>query len=379
MVAIGFVACTSDETVAVNQNDTNEISFRPFVNGTTRAADISQMGLRDCGFTVFANVRNTNTNYFPETLFSWDGTSSSYISNTKYYWPSGDNGLDFFAYTNSKPADHASQVSHAALTKVFTVTPDASAEYQTDLLIGCVLGQYKNNCPNGVSINFRHAESMVTIKLKNSSTTTTVTVGTVTLGNVYTTGTYTFTGSTNNAEEPSTTTDTGTSNDGKYLKYDDWSGQATKGTYAQDPSSTSFTSATAVYQLYHDMILIPQTLTNANAYASESAGAVFNGAYISIPLKIQNKTNSAYIVGAESGENAYVTALWPLPATKWLPGYHYTYTVDLAGGGYYPTNQSTIGTGDALDPILSGAEIKFVDVTVDSWSDQTNIDVPPTN
>ena len=46
-------------------------------------------------------------------------------------------------------------------------------------------------------------------------------------------------------------------------------------------------------------------------------------------------------------------------------GKQYTYTVDLAGGGYYENNE----TGDeALDPILGGAEIKFVSVTVDDWT-----------
>lgn len=164
-------------------------------------------------------------------------------------------------------------------------------------------------------------------------------------------------------------------NNSTYLKYGDWSSQSTLGTYTQAAATTSYTSATSATALTNSMILIPQTLTNANAYASESAGAAFNGAYITVALKIQNTTNSAYIVGADSGEGDYVTALWPLPGTKWLPGYHYTYTVDLAGGGYYPTNQSTIGTGDALDPILNGAEIKFVTVTVDSWTDATGIDV----
>ena len=40
MAAFGFVACSSDETVAVNQNDSDAITFRPIVNGATRAADI---------------------------------------------------------------------------------------------------------------------------------------------------------------------------------------------------------------------------------------------------------------------------------------------------------------------------------------------------
>lgn len=364
MAAIGFVACSSDETVAVNQNDSDAITFRPIVNGTTRAADIDAgsgtYGLQSLGFTVFANVGSTTTNYFPETSFTY--AASAYTSATKYYWPSSGT-LDFFAYQYSENGNNT--VSHTALTKAFTVTPSSTAANQTDLVVAFTEGKSKATNGAGVTLNFRHAESKVTIKLKNSSTTTTITVGDVVLGNVFTTGTYTFTGSTDNAVSPTTTTDTDGNNNSKYLKYDDWSGQATSGSYTQAAATTSYTSATAATALTNSMILIPQTLTNATTYASGDAGAVFNGAYITVALKIQNTTGGAYIVGAASGEGEYVTALWPLPATKWLPGYHYTYTVDLAGGGYYPTNQNT---DEGLDPILAGAEIKFVTVTVDSWN-----------
>ena len=86
-------------------------------------------------------------------------------------------------------------------------------------------------------------------------------------------------------------------------------------------------------------------------------------------MKIQNNaTGYQYIIGDESH---YVTAMWPIETITWTPGYKYTYTLDLAEGGYYPDNF----TGDAgLDPILAGAEIKFASVYVDDWDEQ-NISV----
>lgn len=363
IAALSLAACSNDEVIEVNQD--NVISFRPIVSGTTRAADIDAgsgtYGLQTLGFTVFANVGSSETNYFPETAFTY--SNGAYTSATKYYWPSSGT-LDFFAYQYSQSANNT--VSHTALTKAFTVTPSATAANQTDLVVACTTGKSKVSNSDGVTLNFRHAESKVTIKLKNSSTTTTATVGDVVLGNVYTTGTYTFTGSTDNAETPSSVTNTDVNNNSTYLKYSDWTGQGTSGSYTQAAATTSYTSATEATALTNSMILIPQTLTNANAYASSSSGAAFNGAYITVALKIQNTTGSAYIVG---DAETTVTAMWPLPATKWLPGYHYTYTVDLAGGGYYQTNQEN--TNEELDPILGGAEIKFVTVTVDSWTDGT--------
>jgi len=368
IAALGLAACSNDEVVEMNEN--NAISFRPIVSGTTRAADIDAgsgtNGLQTLGFTVFSDV-TSGSNYFPETAFTY--SASTYTSATKYYWPSSGT-LDFFAYQYSQSANNT--VTHTALTKAFTVTPSSTAANQTDLVIACTTAKDKATYGvSGVTLNFRHAESKVTIKLKNSSTTTTITVGDVVLGNVYTTGTYTFTGSTDNAATPTTTTNTDGNNNSYYLKYSDWSSQATLGSYTQAAATTSYTSATAATALTNSMILIPQTLTNATTYASGDPDAVFNGAYITVALKIQNTTNSAYIVG---GAGSTVTAMWPLPATKWLPGYHYTYTVDLAGGGYFPTNQT--GTDSALDPIFGGAEIKFVTVTVDNWTDASAISVP---
>lgn len=381
--AAALAACSNDDTIAVNQGieDANTISFRPVVTNLTRAADIDNgsgtNGLQTLGFKVFADVTG-GANYFPETSFTY--SSSTYTSgSTKYYWPSSGT-LDFFAYQYSEAENNT--VTHTALTKAFTVTPSETAGSQTDLVVACTTGKSKTGTYNttseygkdGVPLNFRHAESKVTIKLKNSSTTTTITTGNVVIGNVYTVGTYTFTGSTDNAETPTTTTNTD-GNNSAYLKYSDWSAQGTSGAYTQATTTTSYTSATDATALANSMILIPQALTYADVYSGttardgETAGSPFNGSYITVQLKIQNKANNAYIVG--DADN-FVTALWPLPAGTWKPGYHYTYTVDLAGGGYYPDNHDT---NVDLDPILEGAEIKFVNVTVDSWSDPINNDV----
>lgn len=81
-----------------------------------------------------------------------------------------------------------------------------------------------------------------------------------------------------------------------------------------------------------------------------------------VEYKAQNTNGSgAYVVGAA---DSYVKAIWPLTAITWTPGYMYTYTVDLAGGGYYETNRDE---NVDLDPVLKGSEIMFATVTVDGW------------
>ena len=209
----------------------------------------------------------------------------------------------------------------------------------------------------GVTLNFRHAESKIIIQLKNSNSNVAVTANNVTLKNVYGAGTFVFananTDGQNSALLTTGWTPTGSAN----------------AVYSQDITAATFTSATAVGT---DMKLIPQALTAANAYANSGTAAIgdeFTAPCITVALKIQNSGDNAYIIG---GADAFVTALFPLPTTTWEPGKQYTYVVDLAGGGYSPTNTDN---NQDLDPLLEGAEIKFVTVTVDDWSAQTPVDV----
>ena len=81
-------------------------------------------------------------------------------------------------------------------------------------------------------------------------------------------------------------------------------------------------------------------------------------------MVIKNNTTAGETVADATANDKW--AMWPIGGYNWEPGKKYTYTIDLAGGGYFETNQDT----DAdLDPILEGAEIKFATVTVDGWTD----------
>ena len=387
-VALTFAACSNDETIeSAAFGESNAINFRALTSNVTRASDVNATTLQSNGFTVFANVYNTSTNYFPETSFTWKSETSTYNSENKYYWPS-DGALDFFAYANSKPESHASQVSHEALTKVFTVTPDADAQYQTDLVVAFTTNKSKTGTydpsdvynpdaasktnkygANGVPLNFRHTGCKVAIKLYNGNKDNLdISVLDASICNVKNSGVFTFADATTDVNNSDGT--------GTILTGSSWadvvSPATTTTSYTQTDASTSKYNVAvgSAAQVGQDWILIPQSFTYATAYSGSNVDDAFNGPCIKVNLKIQNHANNAYIVGAASGTNdGYVTAMWPLKAdpTAWAIGKKYTYTVDLAGGGYFPANTSA-GTGDALDPILDGAEIKFVTVTVDDWN-----------
>lgn len=379
--ALALVSCSNDETIAVNEGiaEANTISFRALNSGITRAADITTTSLGS--FYVTANIAGSpTTNYFggataetftDENIGTGDGkhasTAGTYTSATKHYWPSMGK-LDFIAYA---PAT-GTGITRTDSTH-FSITPNATPSAQQDFLYAVVRDQDKATNGAGVVLNFRHAESKVVIQLKNSSTDLKFTVKDVAINYIKPTGAFapvykTTDGSqsgfcTNGSAKSNTTI---ASETGYYITGAAWTASGTETSYSQTAGTTAYAAgATTAVSLTDDMILIPQALTTDNKYyhtGSAEAGNPFHGAYISVELKIQDAQDH-YIIGtAES----YVTAIWPLAAITWLPGHRYTYTVDLAGGGYYPTNQDT---NEDLDPILENAEIQFINATIDEWID----------
>ena len=404
--AAALAACSNDDTIAVNQgyDDASAISFRVLTTGMTRAVDQTSSTLQTNGFYVTANKSGDGTEYFggktaTETLnaaihYTWNSTgtnANSYTTENKYYWPS-EGDLDFIAYA---PAAATSSDIVRTDTISFTVSPASTPAEQKDLVFAVTRNQNKTANGAGVILNFRHAESKVAILLKNTNNNLKFTVGTATIGNLKGTETFTWNGVTDGT---TTTAKAAASTTGNYegtgtITYlnGTWTATSAATTAYTTPTATNSTlngttdaQALGATATNYDMILIPQAYTTTNAYASASENAGFNGAYIKVQLKIQNKANDAYIAGGD-GENSWQEAIWPLTPILsgetnigWLPGHKYTYTVDLAGGGYYPTNKA--GTDEKLDPILDGAEIKFVTVTVDAWpTTATNTDIANAN
>jgi hypothetical protein len=386
--AMALAACSNDDTIAQYGGE-EAINFRVLTTGMTRAADAHFNAANDAFKVSAFTTGATSEAYFTNIVFSTED-GSTFKAPNKYYWPNTKN-LDFYAWAPSSLTASANNFDG------IEVTPGATIGSQPDFVYGVTKGWGTYDTPahngkSGVALNFRHAESKVIIKIKNTNNDLVFTVGNVSIGNLRGTETFTWNGVTDGATPTAAATAT---TDGQYtsgtLTYlnGTWtaaSAQTTaytvamgeddvddvaEGTQARNMFSGEVTTARDLTSTAanHEMILIPQVLANASAYASADAGAAFTGAYIKAQLKIQQKSNNAYIAGAA---DTFVDALWPLPEGTWLPGHTYTYTVDIAGGGYNPTNKDD---NAALDPILGGAEIKFVTVTVDAWGADANTNI----
>ena len=375
IAAVGLASCSSDETIASQAtSESNEISFRPLMNNVTRAADINATTLETVGFYVSARKHSGDTEYFSDvayTTYADVSGTKTWTSPDKQYWPSDDSELDFYAYSPQATGDgHNAQITAHSTYKTFTVQPSTNISEQVDLIFANANQKKKStNGTTGIGLNFRHTGAKIVCKVKNTSTSLVFGVEGWKVGYLSPSGTFTYADSN---------TDGKNSGSGTTLTFGQWGSWAAasiateySSTFSKVDIAAKVVSPEDVHEttLSGEMILVPQTLTKATDYASTANEAKLNGSFIAVKLYILNNVNSELVAGGgATGSPTTIWAIWPIGGYNWEPGKKYTYTIDLAGGGYYEKNDNN-GSSDDLIPLIDGSEIKFVDVTVDDWTD----------
>ena len=333
IAAISLASCSNDETIA--SNSSGEISFRALNNKMTRAADItSASDLKS--FNVYAFQYNTTSSaYINNVTFTGPDT---YVSAAKYYWPSYN--LDFYAWSAHSAAngDRSEDVTPSAYN-VYEVTAAASAANQADFIYASSTNVAKPGDGIVTALAFAHKESRIVLKVKNTSANLSFAVTGWKIVYPDKTGTVTFTGTT-----PAWSANTD---------------QSVSNVFTSAFSSTTIganTTTAAEITGSQAMILIPQSITKPTAYTGVTSTNI-SGPYLAVEYIATNTTTSETV-------QAQTWGCWPIPTVTWEAGKQYTYTLDLADGGYTETNADE-DTG--LDPIFGGKEIKFSSVTVSAW------------
>lgn len=370
VAALTFAACSSDETVATNDAalDANAISFRPYVNGSTRgnAIDpgVKSAWAADNKFNVYAEYSSSK---FFQADFVTDGTNNFAPVTGQYYWPSlvdADHKVTFTAiYGIASPATDAPG-------KFTAFSPVADPANQVDVLVA------KKECSakdNPVALVFSHALSKVSVRVKNDNPNLKFEISKVRIGGIKNTGefNYNYNFSTSSASAGAVTAAS------TYIPATNWNltGDATK--FSKELASAvtvDGSSEGADVLVATPWLLLPQSVSPISAYTTAETGGAHTestepgfatGAYIALYMTIKNQATNTAIA---SNEWCY----WPI-TINWVPGYGYTYLINLAGGGYFPTDQNN--NKENLDTVLGNPIVFNVSCTIDAWNTQTPTDV----
>lgn len=303
----------------------NIIAFTMAGDTSTKALDVTTANMTAFEVTAFNHGTTTNP-YINAVAFT--GGSGTFASDTPHYWPSSG-PLDFYAWSVGSATGQVVKNSYNS----FTVTPASNHAQQADLVFACANNSTKAGASGGViPLAFAKTMSRVSVKVKNTSSDYKFQVAGWKVGYVATTGTFTYSGS-------------GTS-EGTQLPSSMWSGNTTRSADRSYSSTFSTVNVAAnaltPMTLAGEMVLVPQSGAAATGYASASTGAALNGSYVAIRMDIRKALDDS-VVQAETW------AIWPTEVS-WEPGKGYVYTVDLAGGGYFESNQE--GTDAELDAVF---------------------------
>ncbi len=368
VAALGFAACSSDETTAVNEKlaESNAISFRANVNGVMRATYtpgvITGTTFSDNDqINVWATKGTSPASFFNNATFTYN-TSNGFTSNPVYYWPAtvdaSTNKLDFYA---SYGADQT------AAGVVTGFTPSTSGTHYDLLTANLGVTSKPSAGAAAGSLAFKHALSQIEVKVKNTNANLEFVVSGVKIGYVAMDGTCTFTSGSPVWSAVTVPT------------------SASTNIYSQTISNQEVSSSTpAALTGVTNWMIVPQDLTlstgiraYSKAYSSATTGTasadpVLNCAYIAIEMIIRNATDDGPIVAKQ-------WCYWPI-TTNLLAGRKYTYIVDLAGGGYQPCNTRTGDANTDLVPVLENLGIWFSNASsIEVWVTDLNGDSNTTN
>lgn len=347
---LALASCNKSEVVSVPQPDA--ISFRTNVGMATKAVSKTAFATGD-KFNVWASYDNAGavSRYFLDN-FKFDG-SYWYSDSTPYYWPADIDA----AHSLSFHAVWPETIARTAAADAFSYVIDDVAANQKDVLYAKHVSTTRET--SGVSLNFRHTLSQIAVKAKNTSGTLKYEVTGIKIAYVNKAGNFKAV-----SLGSSTTDDRENAN----LAQSDWTATdgaaSASGMYVQNGLTASIAPDASATALGESWILLPQTQAKADNYTSSAEDSPMNGAYLAVKMTVKNASDGTVVTSER-------WCCWPV-ALNWTPGYKYTYTIDLAGGGYEEENGDD-GDED-LDPVLENQEIFFVDCTVDAW-DTSDSDV----
>lgn len=369
---VALTACDSSEVINSIEIEEAKIpmSFTSYMDGTTRAVYNTNDDIAD--FEVYAltfGTGNSDLYYFKNEAVNKGG--SGYTMTNSYYWPKNDDfSLNFMAiapYTSDDTYNISSSTSSGTETYSISVEQPNGGDTGEDIIYAQAneikkagtwgLSNEKTYGKDGIPLNFRHIMSKVTVKIKKPATMQAdVTASKLGISKLVKKGSFTC--ATRSTSATTLSDDTKTLN--SLFPASKWAPSTDDSDKIDYEYSLASSTTLADDQELGEFFFIPQTLDKATAYTAATTGAAANATMLGIYIDKMSYTASGTVFTIL--ENVMMS--FPLQVT-FLPGKHYTLTVDISGGGFYDKNQDT----DAdLDPIFEDLVIKPIAVSVDDWT-----------
>lgn len=216
ILAIAMTSCSTDETVMKPETQVGQIIFHVATPNVTRAANTFSNAVKPKRFKVYAFDQGEI--YFGPDLMSSSDNGVSWTSEEPRYWPKnkaeGWTGLDFYAFVDDTDIDYSGETAGDPATGTFDNSEKKFKDFEVESdvakqrdLMYAVSKKVKPGSNNGsVKLEFNHALSQICFTAKNVDPNHTMVINKITVGGVYSKGTFDIeTGKWTISEESTTT------------------------------------------------------------------------------------------------------------------------------------------------------------------------------
>lgn len=377
--AAALVSCSKDQVVDVKKN---EIKFSVVADNATKAADVFCNGnymdkFYVTGKTIPVSAQGGIYQLFMDNdlvTVAEDGTCTPSITR---YWPTDGANMYVVAHNlEDNPIDPTNVLPGSVLTQPFTQEDDV--EDHVDFIYAV-----NTDAENGeaISLNFRHALSMIEFQAKNTNANMHVNINHIALINTIDYGVFVY-------------PDGSTTENYEAHSHDGTAPTVGKGYWMiPDPQETGEPLDLVTYIIQGDVtgVDVPGDGEIANLTVTshdEKNPAEFNKTMLVVPhtakatdIGMGNyaETNAMLavwctitnVVDADAGVQDVDKVLYngwacvPLGDYEWKPGYKYIYTFVFGGNGGYNGGNDPDGPVPGDDPVLTGLSYE---VSVDDFA-----------
>lgn len=283
----------------------------------TRGAYIAGPALLTYG--VYSYYSDTKINYLTNSVLTRNAVGDPWTKSKNIKFPNATRALDFYAMTPGFKVSYASTTMTKDVKSVSFKQPTTNAQQQ-DFMFSSLMGKTRNSTNNIIKFNFKHMFSYLRFQSKLANADIDVTIHSVRLHNLKSTGTFTMSNTKANAGDWVLDSN----------EYDTYEFVLPK------DSTLSYNKTISLHQADSMLFVMPQkpTLFKFAEGSSFTEADTNLQAYASVLCRIVNKADNSYI-GCSS--TTWAEVYYPIKSATWYSnkqpyGGTYNVTIDFTGG-----------------------------------------------
>lgn len=275
-------------------------------------------------YSIYSFYNDTKKVYLSNSQLSRPDATATWTKTKTVKFPNATRALDFYALAPEFSGDIITQSTMKADNKSFAYTLPTVNGKQTDLMFSSLMGQTRTSTNNIIKFNFKHLFCYLRFQSKLSNENINVTIHSVKLHNLKSTGTFTM--------------DNNVANAGSWTLADDQ--YATYEFVLPKDSVLTYKKTLTLHRTDSMLFVMPQNptlfkFTEGSSFAEADAN---NQAYASVMCRITNKETGAYI--GPSPETEWVEVYYPIKSASWVTtkqpfGTAKSVSIEFTGGYTY--------------------------------------------